>query len=292
MKKYYKYLFVACIVVGIMFCACGDDDDECPACPQQLTNPPGFTNGTFYLNPEAYMEYFYIYGFGAVPPNIDSVKIGDSLVNVDDIFYSYNADYADGYWEIYFDEDGNASTYMYDHGDTAVVVVYGEGLSSTCRLIILNALTAEANITSPAYDADTITAADSDTIYWNEVEHADYYAILLEFRDYANGSIDWYYRFDYSLDTSFIVTPEMYPDSLNYFYVDVTPFTGPDPRTGQTNWTGNLLGGKLYSLGWDDYVRIYGWNIPPAPAGKLSVEENRKEWTPAEIVKSVYDQFK
>ena len=291
MRKKWTYFLIASLAVMALCCSCGDDD-ECPTCPG-ITKPLGFTNGSLFLDPEAYMYDMRIYGYGAVPPNVDSVIIGDSSVHVDDIDYDYEYEYEDAFWEIYFDEDGSEATYMYDHGDTAVVKVYGEGRSSTCHLVILDADSAEAEIISPDYDDDTVSNTESVTVHWNSVELVDYYAILLEFRDSPNGQSDWYYMFDYTLDTFYTVTPDMYPDSLRYFYVNVTPFTGPDPRTGNTNWTGNLLAGRLYSFGWDDYTRIQGWNQPVIirTTGKIAVEE-RKQWTPEEIVQGVYDRFK
>jgi len=281
-------LLLACLALLFPIIMSGCSDDDCATC---YGTGMGFATGSIYLDPEAYLDYMYIYGYGAVPPNIDSAAIGDSTIGVDDIYYNYEEDYHDAYWEIYFSEDGD--NYMYEHGDTAVMTVWGEGKSSTCRVVILDADSAEATITSPEYNADTVANDESVTTYWNTVPEADYYAIMLEFRNLVNGSSDWYYEFYYTLDTEFTVTPDHYPDSLYYFYVNVTPFTGPDPRTGKTNWTGDLLGGKLYSFGWDDYTRIYGWNYPIITgADKMVPGDDRPEWKPTDIVNAVYDKYK
>ena len=77
--------------------------------------------------------------------------------------------------------------------------------------------------------------------------------------------------------------------------VNVTPFTGPDPRTGETNWTGTLLGGRVYSMGEYDYTRIH--IEPVAAVGKANVganlaEENRRIWKQTEIIDEIYNRVK
>ena len=284
MRIAFVWLATLFLMTGLLIVGCSDDD-ECPACPES-SSASGFVTGSIYLDPGAYLDYLWVYGQGAVPPNIDSVKVGDSLIEQDDIDYDYEEDYHDSFWEIYFYEDGD--NYMYEHGDMATVTIWGEGQSSTAQVIVLDDDMAEALVTSPEYDADTISSGESVDVYWNSVEYAQYYAIFVEVRDVVNDNTTWYYKFDYAIDTTYTVTPDMLTDSVYYFYVNVTPFTGPDPRTGQSNWSGDWLDGTLYSFGESDWVRIYGWRLPPLKAGRENGPEERPRLTPPEIIDQVY----
>ena len=280
-------LFTVLLALVIVVAGCDDDDDSTgPA----LGTPAGFVNGTIYLDPETYVDDIRVIGYGAVPPNLDSVKVGDSVLIGDDYLdYDYETEYHENWWEIYFSEDGDTSTYMYDHGDMAQIWFYGDGQTATARFKILDEDSAGTDVTMPDYDDDTVAVNDSVTVYWNESNGADYYAVWLEFRDYVNGTSTWFYKYDATTDTSYMVTPDMYTDSMYYMYLNVVPFTGPDPRTGEPNVTGGYLTGKIYSYGDYDYTRIQGWNRPPTKAA--AYEEGRLEIDPKQIVEKVYEQF-
>jgi len=293
--KQWLLVLASLLLLSFFMVGCSDDDEDCPACPstEDEVTPKGFVTGSVYLIPEAYFEYIYIYGYGAIPPNIDSMKVGDSLLFGDDFFdYNYDEDYHDNYWTVYFDEDGGS--YMYEHGDMATVMFYGNGMSSTCTFKILDADSAEANIVSPLHDGDTLSSdADSSTIIWDRAYDADYYSIWLEFC--CGYGYDYTNKYYYTTDTTFKLTSAMLPDSLRYVYVMVTPFTGPNPQTGASNITGDYLTGKIYSFGWNDYIRIYGWYPAPTPkaVGDVNIEEPpRKELSPAQIIENTYKQYK
>jgi hypothetical protein len=293
MKQWFMVL-VSLILLSFIVVGCGDDDTkECPTCPssQDDVTPKGFVTGTIYLDPETYIYDMWIFGYGAIPPNIDSMKVGDSLLVGEDFFdYEKTDDYHDNYWTVDFDEDG--SNYMYHNGDAATIMFYGNGLNSTCHVKILNPDTAEIHIISPLTNADTVSSTDSATVVWNKSDGADYYSIWLECT--IGQGYDEYDRYYYTLDTSFRVTPEMLPDSLRSFYVNVTPFTGPDPRTGASNITGDYLTGKVYSFGYSDYVQIIGWypTIMAKMAGVVDIEEPpHKIVSPSEIVRNTYLQY-
>jgi hypothetical protein len=181
---------------------------------------------------------------------------------------------------------------MYDHGDLATVRIWGEGRSAACQLKVLSPSAAEPTITAPGMYEDTIAVGAADTVYWNDVEHADYYSVLVAFFVSQNGVTSTFFHFDYALDTSFVVTGAMHPDSVHSFDVVITPFTGPDPRLGTTNWTGDFLAGVLYSYGLNDYVRIVMERpFTAPPIGLSSPVVTRPEMTPAEMVASVYRKY-
>ena len=113
-----KLLILSTCLVALCAFGCSDDDDDDNGTntgPAAVT-PMGFVSGSIYLEPQAYIDEMMILGYGAVPPNIDSMTIGDSLLLGDDFFdYDYDEDYHENWWEVSFDEDGSA--YMFEHGD-------------------------------------------------------------------------------------------------------------------------------------------------------------------------------
>ncbi|MCP4570013.1 MAG: hypothetical protein GY841_20725 [FCB group bacterium] len=283
-------IFITALFIGL---GCSDDDDDCPACPDQIVYM-GWADGVIYLDPETYMSEMQIHRFAGVMPNIDSVMVGDSMVEPDDIDYDYYYDYGDNYWYIYFDEDGDASTYMYESGDIATFTVWGDGMTATCNLKLLDYDDDEIDSILPNYAADTLGVGDSVTCRWTSSENADYYNVQVEVIDYVDGSNTWYYHYYNTTDTFFTVTPEMLTDSVSHIWVTAIPVTGPDPVTGASNWSGNYITGRLYSYAGYDYTRIIGWNSPTpslkAPVGADNEERPRK--TPNEILSSLNQVFK
>lgn len=287
-----------CMVVSVfglllVLAAAGCSDKECASCPDPAVTPLGYTKAALQLNPGAVVQpSLEVFGNGMVAPNLDSVKIGDSLVNRRDWMMTSGSMYADAHWAIVFSEDGDTSTYMYEHGDTATISVWGEGRSSSCRVKILSRNSAIAYITTPAYQADTIAPGASDTVFWNRVEHADYYAVMVPWRVISGGSAMWHFDYYYATDTSFIVAGAMQPDSLINFDVQVTPFNGPDPQSGQTNWRGTLLDGVVFSAGYPGMTNIVIRPPITMAARALSpAAEERPNVSPEEMVSNVYKKF-
>lgn len=278
-----KKLLILLTVLSLIFVIGCSDDEDCPTCNEAVV-PQGFVHGSVYLDPEAYIDEMMVIGYNAIPVNLDSAKLGDSLLYGDDAFdYDYDEEYHENWWTVYFDEDG--SEYMYEHGDVATMTFYGEGMSSTAQFVILDADSAEVSIISPAYNEDTLATATDVTVTWGTSPDAEYYSVWIE---WVVGD-DWtdLYHYDYTADTTFTITADMFPDSVRYFYVDITPFTGPDPTKDVGNVTGNFLTGKVYSFGWYDYTRIHGW-YQPAPT-KSSLETTRKIRTEQEMIEKIYE---
>ncbi|MCX6836113.1 MAG: hypothetical protein NTW07_13495 [candidate division Zixibacteria bacterium] len=267
-------------------------NDECASCPDPAVTPLGYATGWLTLNPGTIMPQLEIFGNGAVAPNLDSVKVGDSLIDREDWSMMTTAAFTDAHWVIPFSEAGDPSTYMYEHGDVATLRVWGSGRSGTCELKILNYTTAAANITSPAPLADSIAPGVADTIFWNRVEYADYYAIMIAWLVSEGGGTHWTFTYHYATDTSFIVTGAMQLDSAIRYDFVVSPFTGPNPRTGRTNWTGTLLGGVVYSAGQYDITTVVIRPLLLSSGTALSEQtEARPEVSAEEIVRNVYKQF-
>lgn len=272
------------------FIGCGDDD--CASCPETVT-PLGTARGFLILAPNAVFpgSTFIISGHGEVMVNLDSMKVGDSLVDYADWEYHWPWEYANAGWIIHFNEDGDASTYMYDHGDPATITIWGQGRSSSCRLKVLNPSMAQLHITDPPAMMDTIAPGGSDTVFWNKVDYVDYYAIMVA---WYVPSISWYiFEYYYATDTSFIITGAMQPEeALDHFNVHVTPFNGPDPRTGRTNWDGTLLDGVVCSFGMQDATTIAVRQPLAAPKttapGPLRVPA---ESGPENIISNVYKKY-
>jgi len=272
----------------LMLAAAGCNNDDCASCPDAVT-PLGHAKGWLVLTPGTRMPELEVFGNGSVAPNLDSVKVGDSLVNRQEwqLAEGPNA-YADAHLIIPFYEDGDPSTFMYDPGDTAIIRVWGEGRSSFCRVKLLYRDSATVHITTPTSMADTIAPGGSDTVYWNRVEHADYYAIMVPW--WVTPGY-WFFTYYYATDTSFIITGDMMPDSVTRFDVQVTPFNGPDPRTDKTNWSGKLLDGVVICAGQNSYTTIIVRSpmLSPREASSQAAEE-RPKLSSEEIVANVYKQ--
>ena len=102
MRKILIILTGLLILTFIMVISC--DDDDCAPCPI-YTTPLAWTNGYVYL--DHYM-YFYtdIMSHGGADPNIDSVKVDDSLCSLES---SYYYTYGDPYYYASFDEDSDGN---------------------------------------------------------------------------------------------------------------------------------------------------------------------------------------
>lgn len=280
------------IAVGLLAVAaligCGDDD--CASCPETFT-PLGHARGVLSLAPGTMMPMLQIYSNGAVAPNLDSVKVGDSSVSKE--FWNLNASvaYADAHWEVNFFETGDTSTYMYDPGDLATISVWAEGRSSVCRVKILNPMLTATQVTDPTPYADTVSPGESDTLYWLKADDADYYAIM--FAWYVVPLDRYIFSYYYSTDTTFVVTGAMQPaETAIEFNVHVTPFNGPDPRTGQSNWSGNLLDGVVYSYGQQSSTTIVIDQLLAASKGiSPGATKAMPEVSAEEIVGNVYKKY-
>jgi hypothetical protein len=281
---------ILALLLVFAFIGCSNDD-ECASCPETVT-PLGTARGFLILDPNATFPepYFEVSGYGEVMPNLDSMKVGDSLVDRHWEYY-WPWEYADARWLIHFDETGDTSTYMYDNGDLATITVWGQGRSSSCRFKVLNPAMAHVNITAPLLYADTITQGGSDTVFWNKVEYVDYYAIMIAWFIPSFG--DYFFEYYYSTDTSFVITGAIQPDSMvQHFNVHVTPFNGPDPRTGRTNWDGTLLDGVVCSFGYEGETTIVV-RQPPAALKTVAAGHVKAppEISPVDIISNVYKKY-
>ena len=83
----------------------------------------------------------------------------------------------------------------------------------------------------------------------------------------------------------------MLPDSAMRYDVVVTPFTGPNPQTGLTNWNGTLMDGIIYSYGSFAVTSVVIRQPLPTANTALAVPtEARPEYNAEEIVVNVYKQ--
>lgn len=278
------------LLILLAIAGCGDDE-KCASCPEPAASPIGFTEGYLVLGEGAAYMNLEILGNGSGAPNLDTVKVGDSLVPRSEWDFTVGDNFMAIRYLINFEENGYPATYMYDHGDTATIKVYGEGRSSTCRLKVLDYMLSAANITSPADNADTLSPGAADTVYWNYIEGVDYYACMVAYILQWEGfpRLNFYF----TTDTSFILTGAKYDSLAEVIQVFVTPFNGPDPRTGQSNWSGNLLEGVVYSFGASDYTTIHNLVLTKSTGEGPSQPE--KLWPKASsegIVADLYKQYR
>ena len=139
MRKMQLALFGFGLLVMLVVVGCKDD---CAICPEPEVTPLGHAQGSLILAPGATIPHLEIFGSGAIAPNLDSAKVGDSLIGWQFWSMMSNTPYADAHWRISYHETGDASTFMYDHGDLATIMVWGSGRSAACQLKILEPGTA------------------------------------------------------------------------------------------------------------------------------------------------------
>ncbi|MCP4570032.1 MAG: hypothetical protein GY841_20825 [FCB group bacterium] len=242
----YILLFLSCLT----WAGCGGDE-ECPSCPESAAPPPAWIDGEIKLYFGQTQLDLDIFQHGGAYLTIDSVKVGDSACPVD-TGYWWNE--SDPHWDVEFDESGD--DYMYHSGNRATVTVYGNGSSSTCRLVVLDERDDDLSWIAPDLGASFAPGEDI-TCVWHKLAPAEWYGIELKIRRTQEGGFYWENSYYFTFDTSYTLTAKMLGDSIDYFYVYVLPTTGPDPTSSSGNWTGDLAEGKLYSCGRYGYTRVY-----------------------------------
>ncbi|HPM37639.1 MAG TPA: hypothetical protein PK186_08800 [candidate division Zixibacteria bacterium] len=279
-------IVLSAVVVALLPLGCSDDD--CAECPAPVT-PVGFIQGSIDLHPGVYFEAL-IFGDGSILPTLDSARVGDSLLVFNkDFFYSYRSEPVNPYWTIYCTED-TGPDYMYTQGDTAHLEFWSEGRLATCDLPLLDPNLTQLFITDPYPGTDTVAPGEPAIVFWNRVEHAQFYAVQVILANRLGDVFTFSDRFDWTADTSFTVSPSLYPPSLAQFSVRVVPFTGPNPAAG-SNVLGAWLSGRIVSVGYGAETAIVGWNPSPITKSALPAGETLfPQRTPAEIVEAVYLQ--
>lgn len=291
MNKLAIIILVLAMLIIAAFVGCSDDN--CASCPGSETIIPlGTAHGVLTLLHGASMLKLDVSSYGAAAPNLDSVKVGDSLVDQQSWHVAFYWPYADAHSFLDYTESGDSSTFMYEPGDIASISIWGEDRSSVCRLKILSPELAAAQITDPAPDADTIAPGRSETIYWHRVANVDYYAIMIAW--YVLPLDDYTFAFYCTTDTSFVVSGAMEPvDTILSFDVIISPFNGPDPLSGKSNWSGNLLDGVVYSPGHADFTTVV-IDQPPTVLRRVSATAMKAlpEANAAEIIAKVYEKYR
>jgi len=269
----------------LLVAGCGDDD--CASCPDTVTSL-GFGRGVVSYRDVGLWQVISISGYSVMPPVLDSVRVGDSLLSHEE-FGVVGCGNVGSMIEFY--EGSNSTTRMYDLGDTAVTTVWAQGRSSTCRVKLLDQSHSTIEIISPASSgSDTLSQTGSDTLRWHSVEHADYYAIELWW--WYSILDNWMSSHYYTTDTAFIITGAMVPDSMYYCEVTLTPFNGPDPRTDKGNWAGNLLDGVVLSVGSNSGTSFVVSSANPSLRGPSpQVAREKPDLSAVEIVAKVYEKY-
>ena len=256
-----KLLFLLGLTVVVLIIAAGCGDDDCPTCPSNVdtvtvVEPGGYLlwlDGYVLLNPSTEFELDGLANGGAIA-NIDSFAVGDSVSTA--IFMSFWWHSGDPYYYMFWDEDETAP-YMYERGDLATVTVWGDNRSSSATVSMLSWTEDATEILVPD-GSDTIVDPSNDMEFtWSRVAGSEWYGVELSYT-LDSGGVDYFYRnhFDYTLDTSYTVPSTLSGFDVVECYFWVIPVTGPDPESGNGNWVGNYVAGKLFSLGGEDGARV------------------------------------
>lgn len=273
-------LFLSCLI----WAGCGGDD-ECPSCPESVAPPPAWIDGKINLYFGQTQLNLDIFQHGGAYLTIDSVRVGDSACPVD-TGYWWNE--SDPHWDVDFDESGD--DYMYHSGDQATVTVYGNGSSSTCRLVVLDEREDELLWIAPVLGA-SFAPGENITCTWHKLDVAEWYGIEVKIRRTQEGGFHWENSYYFTFDTTYMLTANLLGDSIDYLYVYVLPTTGPDPTSTAGNWTGDLAEGKLYSSGRYDYTRIYIRDPGETKAVPITplTESISPPYDPGRAIRAVYN---
>lgn len=269
----------------IMVISC--DDDDCAPCPI-YTTPLAWTDGYVYMEPYVYF-YADIMAYGGADPDIDSVKIDDSLCYLESLYYQT---FGDPYYYASFNEypDGDPD---YASGDTAIITMYGDNRSSTCRLPLLNGDDDDADIIIPDDHDTTVAYGESFTCVWTKIDNAEWYGIELNYRVDSSGSNKYINIYTYTTDTTYTIADELDGYQVERVYFYALPTTGPDPVTNESNWSGDLCGGKLYSISNYAWCDVYFAPVLGVSGHSGELEQKEKPVKSAkEIIQKINETYK
>ena len=181
----------------------------------------------------------------------------------------------------------------YASGDTAVFTIYGDNRYSTCRLVLLDYYDDMAYTITPDDNDTTLEYGESFTCVWTKVDNAEWYGLELNYRVDSSGSNKYIDIYTYTIDTTYNIadTLDGYPVERVYLYA--LPTTGPDPINNESNWTGNLCGGKIYS--YSDYAScdVYFESASEVSESFGDLEQNEKPVKSAkEIIQKINEVYK
>lgn len=278
-------VLTAIVVFSVLsFLGCGNDDDVITSsCPRPVVYADGhtFVDSCLLLNLE-------LYPYGGADPGIDSVTIDGMPANVHRPVGLYGSG---ANWHTYIATlQKCAESPEYASGDTVETIVYAGDRTGSCRVRLLDYTADAVGIVPPT---DTVVF-DDDTveIVWEKIVNADWYCIGI--------TVEWNYSIIgnyvyYTFDTTFTVPDSVLIPSIwdDYTWVWVMPVTGPDPRSPDGNWTGDLVAGRLFSYAdWGEvFFRVWSMGAAERPSAS-SRARPRPEPSPGEIIRAVYDRYR
>ena len=214
-------------------------------------------SGYVFVDPDLYM-YADIYSPGPLEPIIDSVFVADSQALV-------------GLWTsisiiepVGFAVYNNLDDTRLSAGDTAEVAVYSGNAQSSASVKLLNFTEDSVMIVSPA-GGDTSDAGAAFTVVWQQIEHADWYGLSLEYEWEIDQQAFIQTFIGSTTDTQFVMDGALALYNGDYD-IAIVPVSGPDPEATEGNVTGEAVTGNLYSLASASSLKIIiGDGLSQAP---------------------------
>ncbi|UCD94572.1 MAG: hypothetical protein JSU69_00540 [Candidatus Zixiibacteriota bacterium] len=229
MKRYLNITFCLLLLASMTFMGCGDDDD-CPACPQDIENAIMFAQ--IYLASGSLLLYGQILCEDATMPDIDSVKLEGNDVALIEMFgtvfvgYTFSGSYL----------SGNLTS-----GDSVRIDIFTPHGNSVCELPVL-AYSQDVPIIidwTMGYPYDTVARNTDIEINWYHVVNAEWYAVSTAYY-FGLGPESSRHDRSYTTDTTFTI-PASETSMNGYYSIRIYSVTGPTPDVEG----GNIIGGYV-----------------------------------------------
>lgn len=288
-----RLMFLLGFVIVALLIAAGCGDDDCPNCPAEVD--------TVYLPEErmvwadgyiALWPYTWVgidcFGNGGAIPRIDSFAVGDSVST--ESWHTWWWHESDPYIYLDWSED-ETEPFMYESGDLATVTIWGNNMSGSAAVVILDYDDDATDMVVPS-GSDTIVPPGNEMEFsWLRVANAEWYGIeLLCQLDTGFVPFEKSY-YSYTFDTVFTVPSTM--DNMTVLQADiwVLPTTGPDPESGLGNWEGDYVTGKLYSVSQTAYSRV-AFVGPAQSVPRVINDQSGSPRTPESILRGLRSTYK
>lgn len=281
-----KYLLLGCLALAVLVMAIGcSDDDECPNCPEVTQQMVAY--GYMQLYDGSLSMYCSVVGLDGLLPDVDSVKVGTELAEMEPYFGM-----GGGVYEVYYSEDGDMmSKTAWSGGDVVPVTIYTPSGTAQASPVVLEYREDFPHVIGwdTAYPyTDTLALNEAFTLDWHPVELADYYMVTLDYSKDSAGVHVYTYETFVVEDTTYTHAAGLTPYN-GYIYVDVYAITGPNYMTSTGNITGAVADGLIASLAYE-YFTIYIGTGDPYPSPDITEDPAERQVDLKKVVQRLMNQ--
>ena len=260
MFKKTAFLFAA-LALCFIISGCGDDD--CNPVSND-TKPALLVRGYATVGPSLW-NYFRVYGLNSVLPEVDSIKVGDSLCEIKSINSEY---YTFSYLEAQYSNPGDSD--RFSAGDSVAVDIFFPSGSARGKIELLDAgEDMVENLTGQL--PESIPVDGSFDITWSDSPEADWYIVTILLSP-SNPVYNSQYRYYYTTDTTYTIDGHPTSFDSTYLSVYVAPIAGPLPDENRDCFDGNLVLGSLFSVAASTTIgAIWVQDTNPPPDAEITI---------------------